>query len=705
MQPGHAIERRGGLLPSLVVPPRYRTIAPLVGLLAAGAAVAPSYAVAAATLSPRQLLQLQRVREVQLAPDGRRIAYLLEVPRRLGREPDGPAWQRLRLVDERGASRVLVGGRVRVQRFRWTADGRAIVYLASTAEVPHPALHRVDTRSGRSSLLWQHGTAIENFALDPGGRHVAFVAREALPARTAAGRKQGFDAEVVDEQWRPSRVWIVAARGVGRRARKLPLPGSASTLAWDPKGKRLLVALAPTPSADDFLLRRRLQLVDAADGRVRGTIETVGKLGPAAFSPDGRQIALIASQDRRDPRPGRLMVVSSAGGRPRQLLPGLRGHVRAFVWQGSSRLLYLADLGVHSELGLVSTRGGATRKVWLAARAGQPVYDAFDLSADGRRIALVGQGRGHPAEVYLLGASERHPRRLTDHNPGLEGVTLSSQEVVEYRARDGLRLQGILVRPPGPRPERGHPLILAVHGGPARHVRDGWVSAFNAPAQVAAARGFAVFFPNYRGSSGRGVAFSKRGQGDYGGREFDDLVDAIRHLARRGLIDRRRVGIVGGSYGGYAAAWAATRLTRHFAAAVMIAGISDHVAKMGTSSIVEESYQLHALRWPWEAPRWYRERSPLSHVRRARTPLLIAHGKRDPVLPPSQAMMLYRYLKLIGKVPLRLVLYPREGHGLRRRASRADLCLRILRWMAHYLEGPGGKPPPSAIDLAPLGLK
>jgi dipeptidyl aminopeptidase/acylaminoacyl peptidase len=241
-------------------------------------------------------------------------------------------------------------------------------------------------------------------------------------------------------------------------------------------------------------------------------------------------------------------------------------------------------------------------------------------------------------------------------------------------------------------------LVLDVHGGPESHVRNGWVTSYAGPGQVLAALGIAVFLPNYRGSTGRGVAFSKLGQGDPAGKEFDDLVDAVDHLVSAGLADRSKVGVTGGSYGGYATAWCSTRYSERFAVGVMFVGISDKISKTGTTDIPEEEYLVHARHRPWDAWQKLLERSPIYHVQTARTPLLILHGKDDPRVFPGQSLELYRFLKVQGRAPVRLVLYPGEGHGNQRAASRYDFQLRSLAWLEHYLKGPGGPPPPAELD-------
>jgi dipeptidyl aminopeptidase/acylaminoacyl peptidase len=245
---------------------------------------------------------------------------------------------------------------------------------------------------------------------------------------------------------------------------------------------------------------------------------------------------------------------------------------------------------------------------------------------------------------------------------------------------------------------RRYPLILTVHGGPESHISNGWTTSYSRPGQVAAGRGFAVFYPNYRGSTGRGVEFSKMGQADAAGKEFDDLVDAVDHLVEMGLVDKARVGITGGSYGGYASAWGATYYSDRFAASVMFVGISDNVSKVGTTDIPEEMFLVHHKKRLWDDWDYYLERSPIRYVERNRTPTLILHGKSDPRVHPSQSLELFRHLKTLDQAPSRLVLYPGEGHGNRNAAARLDYNLRMLRWMQHYLQGPGGDAPEYPVD-------
>ncbi len=651
--------------------------------------LAVAYATASEGLTPQDVARLRWVTEAVIAPDGSAVAYVLRVPRRPVRDPDGPAWAELHVVRPDGANIPFVTGEVTVSQIAWTPDGSAISFLAKRGQDKFTSLYVIRAQGGEARRVLAHGADITGYSWSPDGKRLAFLATDPLPEAKQKLRDQGFSQRVYEEDWRPVRVWIADLHAESVQPKALELPGSASELHWSPAANQLAVALAPTPLVDDDYMNRKLHIVEADSGRVVARIENPGKLGPVRWSPDGKHLAFLSAADRNDPAAGRLMVTPAAGGSPRQVLEADHGHVTSLAWLGSDTLACTEARGLYT-LVRSARRDGSEQKTLVAA--GGPVLTSVSASRDGRSFAFLAHTPRHPPEVYFLhGATS--PKRLTRSNPWLEDRRLAPQEAIRFNARDGLQLEAVLIRPLNEGAGKRYPLILDVHGGPEAHYADGWLTSYASPGQMAAAKGMAVLCINYRGSTGRGVEFSKLGQGDPAGREFDDLIDAIEHLNRAGLVDPARVGITGGSYGGYASAWAATRHSERFAAAVMFVGISDLVSFFGTTDIPHEFRDVHFRRWPWEGWELMRERSPVAHIANHRTPLLILHGDADPRVHPSQSLLLYRYLKLRGQAPVRLVFYPGEPHGNQRAASRLDYSLRMLQWFEHYLKGPGGAPP------------
>lgn len=651
-------------------------------------------------LTPHRVANLRSVAGAVMSPDGRRVAYTLSVPRKPAVDDDGEPWTELWVADaQEGAGRPFVTGKGNISAVRWTADGRQIAFLAKRDGDRFKSLYLIPADGGEARKAAELSADIAAYALAPDGRRAALVASEAEPEAKKKLQDQGFKQEIYEEDWRPAKIWPVVLFEKITNATPLALEGNVHQVHWSPVEDRLLVTMTPTPSVDDSFMRQRVRVVDAQSGEILARIENPGKLGSVAWSPDGRRIGLIAAADVHDPDPGRLMVADAAGGPLRDLLPEFEGSVSQFEWADNETIRYLAGVGVRTILADVNAVSGARDPQPLLGPAG-PIFTGLSLSTNGLQGALVASTPTHPAELWTWARGETEARRRTDSNPGLEKIRFARQEVIRHRARDGLELEGILIRPLDEVPGQRYPLILAVHGGPESHVSDGWLTSYSLPGQMAAARGMAVFYPNYRGSTGRGVAFSKLGQGDAAGKEFDDLVNAVDHLVALGLVDPAKVGVTGGSYGGYATAWCSTRFSDRFAAGVMFVGISDKVSKVGTTDIPDEEYYVHALKRPWEDWQFLLERSPIYHAGQGRTPLLILHGKDDPRVHVGQSRELYRHLKLHNQTPVRLVLYPGEGHGNRKAAARLDYNLRLLQWMEHYLQGPGGAMPPTDVDYS-----
>jgi len=645
--------------------------------------------------TPQRLAKLRHVTSAKVSPDGGYVAYILNVPRPPLQEKSGPANKELHVLYPDGTSRPFVTGDLRVSAMRWTSDGKGISFLAKRGEDKHNLLHLIPIDGGEAQKVLDFKSAISAYTWSPDGTRVAFIATDAIPKEAEQLKEKGFNQKIYEEDYRPTRLYIAKLAPDGADPRPLELPGVPSGIHWAPTGNLVALGLAPTPLIDDSYMSKKVHVVNVDSGEIVARFENPGKLGKVAWSPDAQHLAFLSGQDIHDPSAGRLMVVPRGGGELKELLPGFEGDFASIVWSDPDTITYIAEEGVWSTLGTIH-RDGTNNRVLV--EAGKMVGSGLSLASDGKTKALLIESPHHPKEVALMSSEDEVPRRKTSSNPWLADMRLATQEVVTFAARDGLQLQGLLIRPLDEEKGKRYPLILTVHGGPEAHLSNGWLTRYVYPGQIGAARGFAVFYPNYRGSTGRGVEFSKLGQADYAGKEFDDLVDAADHFVASGLADAKRVGITGGSYGGYASAWGATRLSENFAASVMFVGISDLVSKTGTTDIPREMHLVHARKKLYDNWQWFRERSPIYHAEKGRTPLLILHGQDDTRVHPSQSMEMYRHLKELGKAPVRLVFYPGEGHGNRKSAARLDYNLRMLRWFDHYLKGPGGSAPPYELD-------
>ncbi len=647
---------------------------------------------AAAQLNAKDLARLKMVTGVAVSPDGQKVAYLLRVQRALEDDDfeDGGAFSELH-VFANGRSRPYISGEVSISSLQWSPDSQEIFYLAKRRDDKQTSLYAIPFAGGESVKALEFEAGIAGFSLSPDGQRVAFLAKEPKAESVEKREKKGFNQQVVEEDWAETRVYVARRGQKTKDLEPLPLDGSASEMSWSPArgDSRLVVALAPDPGVDAFYMYRRLRVIDST-GKVLAKIANPGKLGQVEWSPNGAKVAFVSGLDINDPREGHLMVADATSGKIEDLTKNLPGHVGHFAWTSNESLEALISYGTDIDRVRVSTGGRLQR-----LQTDDIVYR--HLSHGGGKTAYLADSPAHPPELFV------GQTRVTRSNPWLSSKKLARQEVVSYQARDGLELEGIAIFPLEKSTGPG-PMVLIVHGGPEAHYSNGWNSHYSTPGQVLAAQGYLVFYPNYRGSTGRGLEFSKTSQADPAGKEFDDLVDAVDHFVNQGLVDKSKVGITGGSYGGYASAWGATYYSERFAASVMFVGISDKISKVGTTDIPDEEYLVHARKRPWDNFEFFLKRSPINYVKKARTPILIMHGKEDPRVHPTQSMELFRFLKVIGETPVRLVFFQGEGHGNRKAAARYDYSLRLLRWMNHYLKGPGGDPPAYEIDYDLEGI-
>ena len=586
------------------------------------AALTISCGALAKPLSLEDVAALRSVSTVRMSPTGDRIAYRLLVQREVYVEDDGPPYHELHVVDLDGNSTPYVTGKVDISTIAWASDGESIYFVAKRdADARFNSIWNIRLAGGEAREVFTHVSSIGSIHPSPDGSTIAFTATEADPEEKADLEKKGFKAVVYEESAKNTLIWILdLASG---EAEMQPLEGHASSFSWSADGSQYAVALAPTSLVDDSFTSRDVYVVDTESVEIQGKLGSIGKLGTFALSPDGERIAYIGSVDINDPMQGRLYVASATGGERRELVTEYMGHITSLAWQDDVNLRWVGHRGVWSEISMASIMSSAPAG---DAPDSGPIIRTINSHPGLDVVAAIADTPSHPPEVYLYRDGEA-PKRLTNSNPWLDERDLVVQEPISYPARDGLDIEAVLMRPAESQ-RGGNPLIIYVHGGPEAHHSNGWLTNYSLPGQAMAGDGYAVVYPNYRGSTGRGVEFSKLDQHDYAEEEFNDLVDAKTYLVNAGIADADRVGISGGSYGGYATMWGATALSEEFAAAVAFVGISNQTSKFGTGDIPYEMYYVHSLAWPWEDWMWMLQRSPVFHAGNAKN-AVADHGRRQ----------------------------------------------------------------------------
>jgi dipeptidyl aminopeptidase/acylaminoacyl peptidase len=651
--------------------------------LAIAIGLSSSLAFAQSAITVEDIPKVKSVIQTSVSPDGDTVAFTRSLPRTLYVDENGSNYSELYVVDDEGVERPFITGSVNIKSLQWSNDSKTIYFLAKLKDDKYTSLYQIPVDGGQAQAVMSlKGTSISSYQLSPDNKQVAILAMPAADKSEKELKKLGFKAEVYEQGLKNKQLFIVDLAKADKplTPTALNVDNYVSDVNWAADGEKLLVKTQPTALIDDRYTKSMWHLFDIASNKVTLSFKTEGKLGDAELSHDGKYIAILGAEDKHDPATGRLLIADTKTAEITEWLPNFMGHVVDFEWSHKRNTLnFIANVGTESFVASIKTGSNKYKKL---VKEGKFIASGLSVSDSDKTLALRGNTAKHPNEVFIVRSNKA--KRLTDSNSWLNDKRFAKQETITLKARDGVELDGVLVYPLDYEKGTRYPLIMSVHGGPESHDKNGWVTNYSRPGQMGAARGYAVFYPNYRGSTGKGVDYSKLGQNDYAGKEFDDLVDFKNHLVDMGLVDTKRVGITGGSYGGYASAWGATKLTEHFAASVMFVGVTNQLSKFGTTDISNEMNLVHARSYPWDKWQWYLERSPIYWAGQSETPLLIMHGKDDPRVHPAQSMELYRYMKVQGK-DVRLVYYPGEGHGNRKVAAQYDYSLRLMRWMDNYL--------------------
>ena len=329
-------------------------------------------------------------------------------------------------------------------------------------------------------------------------------------------------------------------------------------------------------------------------------------------------------------------------------------------------------------LARVAVAGGAVERLAPGGR----VVSGLDVGPAGRVVVVAGSGQ-QPSELFAVEGGKLRP--LTHHNqPLLASLSLGAVEEANLQSRDGTAIGAMLVKPPDFTPGKKYPALLWMHGGPVLQDQH----EFDSFAQFFAAQGYLVLSPNYRGSSGRGFAFSRAISADWGHLEVEDVLGAVDALVAQGLADPDRLVVGGWSYGGMMTDYVIASDTR-FKAAVSIAGVANMLASYGTDEYVQWYEQELGL--PWKGIDAYLKVSyPFFHADRIQTPTLFLCGENDWNVPLVNSEQMYQALRSQGK-QARLVIYPGAHHGIDAPRYRRDILERMRAWYAEHLDARAGE--------------
>jgi dipeptidyl aminopeptidase/acylaminoacyl peptidase len=626
------------------------------------------------------LQQTVQLGGVTISRDGQRAAWVEQV-----QTPDGPSWEEslIHVRDATGTRRVTASkdGKPHEEgELDFSPDGSELAFISDAEEKSQTQLYVASLSTGAVRQLTHAKGHLSHPHWSPDGRTIAvfFIegVNDVLGPLRAAARQTGVVGETPHEQ----RIALVAADGSAPMQPVSPADLYVYEASWRPDSQGM-VGTAAHGSGDDNWWIAKLFSFDLRGG-AKVIYEPKWQLCEPRVSPDGKRVAFIEGlMSDQGSNGGDLIAMDLDGGHPKNLTKGFRGSPATVRWTSPGSIVVGAQIAGDSAFVRVGL-DGRREVLWrgpYGVSSAWPIGAAF--SADGAITAAVKQSFTEPPEVVLGPIGQWKP--ITASNVGRKSPAASAQSLT-WKS-DRFEVQGWLIAPPLDEHRSGRlPMVVLVHGGPAAAVRPGWSDT----ALLLASQGYFVFQPNPRGSFGQGEAFTRANIKDFGHGDLRDILRGVDKAVASAPIDPARVGLYGHSYGGYMAMWAVTQ-TNRFRASVASAGLSNWQSYYG-ENLIDQWMIPYFGKSVYEDPQAYARSSPIEYIRKVKTPTLVLHGERDAEVPLPQGQEFWHALKALG-VPTQLVVYPDEGHRLRKPEHIRDRMERIVGWFDKYLKEPPRK--------------
>jgi dipeptidyl aminopeptidase/acylaminoacyl peptidase len=674
-------------------------------------------------ITEHDLMKFIWIADPQISPDGSQVVFTRVVVNDKQEDYETSLWT----VPARGNEepRRLTSG-TRDSTPRWSPDGKSLAFSRSIereGRAQPPQIYLLMLDGGEARPITDLPRGANSPAWSPDGKRIAFSSG-AKPDDPVTPKPPATDVRVITSAtyrsngggWtdpeRPSHIWVtdVPAGSEIAKARQLTSGKfSENGAAWSQDGSRIF--FVSTRVEDPYYAPGDSDLfaVPSSGGEIARVASIDGQIGGFRLSPDGRTIAFVGVQNGKPERsydqPDLFVTSADGSGTPRNLTEkfdydvggGIGGDQaaprggasRGPLWSGDGKWITVA-VGERGDANLARFDAATGTSSWVFESS--QAVQSYSAAADGRNMVALVSTPTNIGDLYFLEGTPTAaqkavytPKRITDINKALFAqLKLSVPEQISWASFDGKRVEGWLLHPPDFDRTKKYPFILQIHGGP----HSAYGNTFTHEFHLMAARGYVVLFPNPRGSSNYGQEFGNIIQFNYPGDDYKDLMAGVDTVLKRGYIDEKRLGVTGGSGGGLLTNWTITQTDR-FAAAVSQRSIADWSGFWYTAD-----FTLFTPTWfrkaPWEDPADFVARSPITHVAKVKTPLMLVDGDDDLRTPPSDGgEMMFRALKYL-KVPTVMVRFPAETHELSRSGKpkhRVERLQHIIGWMDKWLLG------------------
>lgn len=634
------------------------------------------------TPSIDQSLELKTPGSVRISPDGRLVAYTVSETDWEANEFRSHLWI---AVPASGERYQLTRGKKGASAPDWSPDGKWLAFLSDRDGKTQ--VWAIRPQGGEAVPLTADEGGVQSFAWAPDGKRLAYTSTGPEPDELKKRKERYGDFEVVAADYRNSHLFTVDVPeepGLKPPKSALLVEGKGMSVGgfeWSPEGSRIAFTAGRDPdlSSSDTI---DLYVLDVAAKKVTKLVDTHGPESNPVWAPDGTEIAFGTAAGERAYyyKNGKVGIVPAGGGAVRLVPAQFDEQIQLLAW-GKQGLLFSGLEKTSAGVFRLDPASGAVSKV---LGDGTRMVAGASISRDGSMAAMLVTAPDSYAEVGVSPLAGFAPRVLTAFHEQYREWKPATRELVRWKSKDGADIEGVLIKPADFQPGKRYPLLVVIHGGPTGVDRPYRAPDRVYPIERFCAKGALVLRPNYRGSAGYGEAFRSLNVRNLGVGDMWDVMSGVDHLIAQGIADPDRLGAMGWSQGGYISAFLTTNTDR-FKAISVGAGISNWMTYYVNTDIHPFTRQ-YLKATPWEDEEIYRFTSPMTSIRKAKTPTLIQHGDGDKRVPPPNAYELFQGLRDVG-VKSRLVIYKGFGHGINKPKQARHVMEDNERWFLEHIWG------------------
>jgi dipeptidyl aminopeptidase/acylaminoacyl peptidase len=631
--------------------------------------------------TPELSMKLKGVGAVRVSPDGKRVVYVVTQSVMAADKSEFLTQIYMANADGSDIAQLTYAEKSSTNP-QWSPDGKWLAFTSSRGGKNN--IYMLRANGGEAEPLTEVKSGVSNFQWSPDGQWIAFLQTDASGEAEEKNTKGKDDWRWVDENTKQARLYVipVAKNAQGKReARKLTESDyNVSDFDWSPDGKTIVFSHVKTPVANDWTTSD-LSVVDVASGNVKLWLSSPAAESNPVYSPDGKWIALVISDN--PPRwggSGIIHLLPASGGDPKALAASFDEQPSLIGWAADGKRIYFSETrGTTTRIYTINTETNSISEVNKADGA----YSAIDLNHAGTMLGFAMQTTDKPAEAFVSRTDAFAPVQVSRANAEMPRPPVGKTDVVRWKSKDGMEIEGLLSYPVGYEAGKRVPLLLVIHGGPSGVFVQSFTGGTGAyPIASFNSQGYAVLRVNPRGSSGYGKRFRMANYKDWGGADYQDLMTGVDKLIADGIADETRLGVMGWSYGGFMTSWIITQ-TKRFKVASVGAPVTNLMSFTGTADIPGFVPDYFGGQ-PWDNLDLYRAHSAMFNIKGASTPSLIQHGEADIRVPISQGYELYNALKAQG-VPVRMLVLPRQPHGPNEPKMLLKVMQTNLEWFNKYL--------------------